>query len=463
MLPANRHKGEQTMLNVKTVLVAGMILLAGSAAVLAQDTSSRGLARERLKEVGQDARRVTDENRTLSRHHTEVGRTFFDAHKYELAVVALKKAVELDPENKVAQDLLSRTESLLGVRRQQIRSVTEQLGVEMRIKIQESILELENHIQLASDYYNRADKPSAEDVSDKTRDAVLSKALHDLDIAREHVDRARDIIHWLPVDVDTSRQQSRVKGLSDAVTNLSNQKKAELASYAQLVAVREAEARRLRERDFEKQRISKLMDRAEMFAASQDFAKAMKTAREVLKLDPNHSGALSMVQNMRVKVTRSRDEKVAALNKEEKLNLNDQLTAATIPYARHLVYPDDWEDVRRRETVEMREADEPVWMKEIRRSLDKNVSFEFVETPLTEAVQFLQALTKVNIIFDPRALEQIGGDMPITLRVTDMPLHLALKWILRLANLDYTLKDEAVFISTSRYLAGEVELRVYDV
>jgi len=111
-----------------------------------------------------------------------------------------------------------------------------------------------------------------------------------------------------------------------------------------------------------------------------------------------------------------------------------------------------------------RAAEEPRWKREMRTKLQRKVSFEFVETPLSEAINFLQTLTKINMILDPKALEGRGGaNTPITLKVRDMTLELALKWILRLAELDYTLKGKAVFISTPERMRGNVEFRIYDV
>ncbi|MBN1808184.1 MAG: hypothetical protein JW909_03885 [Planctomycetes bacterium] len=451
------------MSKVKKLTTAVLVVLLGAGGVAAQDTSTRGLARERLKDAKQDIERSSEEAKALSRHHTEVGRKFYEAYKYDLARVALKKAVELDPDNEEAQKLLNSTMELLGERAARIRGVLERLEREVTVREQESLLELRNHIQIARDYYGKALNPAAEDVADKTKDKILSMALHDLDVAWDHIDRARDILRWLPHDIDVSSYENEAKSVAESIKDARDEKKAALSSYSQSVAIAEAEDRKQLEREFEKQRINKLMDQAQMFESKRQFEMALRTAREVRKIDPTNADANAMVQSMRVKMQRQRDDKIQALDKEEKTNLGEFLTSSTIPYSKYLVYPDDWEEIRKRESVEMREADEPTWMKTIRRELDKNVSFEFVETPLTEAVQFLQALTKVNIIFDPKALEEIGGDMEITLRVSEMPLHLALKWILRLASLDYTIKNEAVFISTPRNLAGEVELRVYDV
>ncbi|MBN1807709.1 MAG: STN domain-containing protein [Planctomycetes bacterium] len=107
-------------------------------------------------------------------------------------------------------------------------------------------------------------------------------------------------------------------------------------------------------------------------------------------------------------------------------------------------------------------ADE-AWREDIKKHLTKKVSFEFVQTPLTECIQFLQNLVKVSVVVDPRSLEEIGGDVPVTLRVVDMPLNTALEWVTRLAGLDYSITNGAIFISTPGNLQGKPYLVVYDV
>ena len=81
----------------------------------------------------------------------------------------------------------------------------------------------------------------------------------------------------------------------------------------------------------------------------------------------------------------------------------------------------------------------------MRKKLQKKVTFEFVDTPLIDAIGFVRDTAKVNIVIDPKVLA--GGPPTVNLRVTDMSLDLALEWILKLADLGYSLHDNAVFIS----------------
>lgn len=111
---------------------------------------------------------------------------------------------------------------------------------------------------------------------------------------------------------------------------------------------------------------------------------------------------------------------------------------------------------------------EPEWQKQIRRQMDKRISFDFVDTPLSDVVAFLTNLTNTNMVLDPAAVD--GNDVPVTLKVRDVKLSAALDWVLRLVNLSYVLTDEAIFISTPERLQElpsqrniQIVYRAYDL
>lgn len=126
------------------------------------------------------------------------------------------------------------------------------------------------------------------------------------------------------------------------------------------------------------------------------------------------------------------------------------------------------EDDPRREAVHRRAqpelvGEEPAWRRELRRSLDeRKVSFDYVQLPLSEAILYLVEKTGLNIILDPEALRE-AGDTPISLKVFEMPVAHALKWLLEPADLCYDLKDGAVFVTVWRKLQRDVVRRIYEV
>ena len=106
------------------------------------------------------------------------------------------------------------------------------------------------------------------------------------------------------------------------------------------------------------------------------------------------------------------------------------------------------------------DADAP-WKVAMRKALERKISFEFVDTPFVDTIAFLKSLTKVNFIIDPKV---VANNPPaISLKVSDMNTELALKWILRLADLEYDLRNQAVYITSKGNLAQAVELSLYDI
>jgi hypothetical protein len=69
-------------------------------------------------------------------------------------------------------------------------------------------------------------------------------------------------------------------------------------------------------------------------------------------------------------------------------------------------------------------------------------SYDFVETPITEATQFSQALTLMNIVFDPVALEEMDHEPRITFHLYDLPAIFAYRWIVRLSGLELGLRAD---------------------
>jgi len=73
----------------------------------------------------------------------------------------------------------------------------------------------------------------------------------------------------------------------------------------------------------------------------------------------------------------------------------------------------------------------------------KKVSFDFVETPLKDAMAFMQQLLNVNVILDPA----VDKERTVTVRVQEMTGDKAFEWLARVAGAKMTIQDGAVYIS----------------
>jgi hypothetical protein len=111
--------------------------------------------------------------------------------------------------------------------------------------------------------------------------------------------------------------------------------------------------------------------------------------------------------------------------------------------ARAALKTEDPEAVQRLEAI-LEDFDAMDWRKEARRRLQKKVNFEFVQAPFTEAVNFLQQVSDVNMVVAP----EIYADRrrSVTLKMTQGTLELALDWISRLSDAHWVMRDHAVVL-----------------
>jgi len=72
----------------------------------------------------------------------------------------------------------------------------------------------------------------------------------------------------------------------------------------------------------------------------------------------------------------------------------------------------------------------------------KKVSFDFVDTPVGDALAFMQNLLGVNIVVGP----DVDKQHALTLRVNDMNVGSALQWMAKLVGARVEVKDGAIFI-----------------
>jgi hypothetical protein len=182
-----------------------------------------------------------------------------------------------------------------------------------------------------------------------------------------------------------------------------------------------------------------------------------------MELDPTNADAHALETTARERKHIRRKEWIEEERAEQFQRQIELADRHTIPHQQYLIYPSNWSEVARRTGDVSRVRVEEPWKEEIRRRLSRRVSFEFVDTPLQEALTFLNTLSRVNLILDPKAAAAGAGQVKITLRVTDMDMQTALSWILRLADLVYDLRNQAVFITSKANLASAVDLEIYDV
>lgn len=411
-------------------------------------------AKKLLDQQAAADKRMREEIDVQVQAHLEAGKRLFSAFEYEQARVELERAVTLDRSNAEAQKWLMRVNDVLGRRRDRIKSAVETLYGEQKIAVQERLAELDNRIDWGRKFCDEA-KAGA--------DMSIPERIRKYEQALQAFERANEIVKWMPPNVNVDEQQNQVarmiretrksmKGLEDELAQ-SDKKR------AQDLAMQRAE----QDRQVHQKKLNVLLDQAKALFEIGEYEQAMNLAGKILEQDSTNPEANTIMSAAegRKHVTRRKwiDEEKVEHDKLQVLRADRM----TVPHGKYIIYPDNWQEIAQRTGDVTRRRVEDPWKIEARKKLGRHVSFEFVDTPLDEALAFLDSLTKVNFILDPRVAAEGAGKIAITLRVSDMEMEMALKWILRLADLDYELKNQAVFITKKANLAGSVVLEIYDV
>ena len=156
------------------------------------------------------------------------------------------------------------------------------------------------------------------------------------------------------------------------------------------------------------------------------------------------------------------------------LNVEKELTRslikikdAFIPYSSGVVYPDDWDKIQDRQDVKGGGPEKPAWEQRLERSLDKYQNYSCPGgTPLTEVLSQLSDISGLNIVLDPKVLQEMDeADLEIRdeIQYEQLPLRHILNWIVREVGLTYVLKYDVVFVTNKRTQADNLKLQIYDI
>jgi len=101
----------------------------------------------------------------------------------------------------------------------------------------------------------------------------------------------------------------------------------------------------------------------------------------------------------------------------------------------------------------------------LRRALRKRVAMQFVETPLSDIVDYVGQVADVPVLIDTRALDDVGlaENAAISIDVSDVSLESALNLMLSELDLTWTFFREVLLITTPEEADRMLEVRVYDV
>ncbi|MFH1730842.1 MAG: hypothetical protein ABIF82_04220 [Planctomycetota bacterium] len=432
----------------KTLAVAACVavVLSGLAPpVLAADaTKPNPEAEDLLKKQLQEREVAEKYKRLLADHYFESGKKRFEERDYENAKRDFESALAANASHAKAKDYLASVRQLLGK------------------TPAEEVLIGEINQERVEQGYQKARMLNA------TADARQLLRENNYDAALRRLDEAQNIAKVLATYVDVSAEEAEIGSLIDKASRARDaaKKRAEKEKLEQ--ADRLARSEHERVLNLQRQRITRLIEDAKERSEETRYLDAIKKCDEVLKMDPRNEEVIAFRDQCH-------DKQIAAdikwYEEDKKFQTADtwrRTRKQAIPYTDWKpLYPDDWEEKRLRTAgiqIEVESEVEQKWKRDIEATLEEDVSFDFIATPLDDVVAFLINLKRRNIVVDKKAIEGRGA-LDVTLRLDKVKYKDALGWILRLLDLSYTLEDGAIYISTKEKIGASQKkvTKFYDV
>lgn len=374
----------------------------------------------------------------------ESGKKLFKEGRLSEAQESLAQALQMDPQNKEAEDLFRRVSSMLGERIPEVGEAFEESRNRFLVKLQSARFEVEDRFQEGNEYMNRGEHDKA----------ILS------------FEKALNILNWFQYDLDTSLDKAKLEAaLKDARKNKKKADEETARKQAEEARkLKEEEERLARERLDEK--IRKLFDEADRQFDKEDYEMAQKYAEAVLDLDYSNKDARRLWELARDARLRAREEHLRNEFAENWKRIMEQVRFSSIPQADIVEYDlKKWEVVSKRKPREFtrREPLESTEVGEIKEKLRSQVvTLDFDETPLKEVAEFLQTISNINFYVSKKVEETlVEGEDTITLKVEKITLERALKFICEYKNLAYLVEDGIVKVITPEELQEVKTVQLY--
>ncbi|MFW6158557.1 MAG: hypothetical protein ACOC8E_04280 [Planctomycetota bacterium] len=392
------------------------------------------------------AKRVREQYEQLLAEHIFKGaKKSFEARRYEEAERDLRKVIDLNPTHQEARELLARVREVL--------QQDEAGGTR--------ILDRARERQRVWETYELA---RMRRMIDEGRTLLGNDQFGE---AESKLRQARNSAEVLAAYRDVRREKTRIQSLMSQLDKerMETRRQAEREKLARARELAERERERLGE--LREERIERLFGDAKRLFELTRYNLAAKKAAEVLKIDPRNEDVKEFMDQCHQRQVKKRKEWYERTKEVETEKTWREVATLSIPFSGwEPIYPDNWEEIRKRRAryeVGGEVAPPEPWRKALETKLEKPVSFDFIATPLQDVIAFLRGQREVNIILDEKAVE--GRDLDVSLELDRVRFKDALDWILRLVNLEYTLDNGTIYISTGERIQKirKTDTRYYDV
>lgn len=237
------------------------------------------------------------------------------------------------------------------------------------------------------------------------------------------------------------------------------------------IAERQAEQERTRAQQREQQ-IAESIDRVRALQAERKYREALEVVNQILFLDPIHPAGLLLKNMLRDAIVY--EEYYAAGNEIERRiqEITLENIKSQVPPLNNVDYPPDWPELSHRRYTNAAQ-DEPIENRRILSALaERRVPIAFNNNPLTDVVEFVRAVTNLDINVDWEALEEISidRDTPVSLNLNNAPVNVVLDRVMEKVSAagfgeaaDWAVIDGVLTISSDANIRRNTTLEIYDI
>lgn len=217
------------------------------------------------------------------------------------------------------------------------------------------------------------------------------------------------------------------------------------------------------------QEYAKLVEEFNELFKQKRFAEAEVVAKKAKELNPSEPTSETLIYKSRY----ARRNEINAQLKDRKdeshwkmFNDVEQAMLVNVGDENPVAYPENWKDLSARRskfgTDNRKRTDAEL---KIQESLNRAVSLHEDNVPLGEVIKKISAMTDINIVIDPRGVEEEGAttDALVSIDVDGIPLKSVLNLILERFNLAYMIQDDVLKITSRLRQQGQMIAVTYPV
>jgi general secretion pathway protein D len=351
-----------------------------------------------------------------------------------------------------AENRLAESKVRMGVNVGDEGHVIDNVIGQMDLKRSQALAEFNNNVEQAGKALASGDPLTAKNLAAAARVNVNSVkevfSASDLEAYNKQIDD-------LETAIDKKAEEIRV---ADGVTR----------AGAIQAASQQAQAKAASDKS---RKINEAIDRVRALQKEMKYDEALQVCEQILFLDPNNATGLVLRDVIS-------DSKIyrESLSLEQAKNRNIAIqrvdnSEAIVPPVNIMDYPSDWPGISHRRGEPMGMAETEDNRSALALLEKKRIPVNFVDTPFSSVVSFLNAVTQLNFDVDWEKLSEAGIDREaqISLNLTNVPVRTVLERVLEKASKDagngawYAINDGVVMISTREDINKKKTLQIYDI